>query len=85
MDEQHFVIFLKELMDRIEDGPTSHVSVLSQIAKRHTANNELDAAIDELKESVDCMRLIIKYLLFDLEATRRERDQLRSILEDHND
>lgn len=34
------------------------------------------------KDSLEAIRLILKYLLFDLEATRRERDQLRMILED---
>lgn len=82
MDEQHFITVLEELMNQIENYPTSHISELSQIAKKNTANNELDAAVNKLKESVDCIRLIIQYLLFDLEATRRERNELRSILED---
>ncbi|MCS7045674.1 MAG: hypothetical protein NZO58_04895 [Gemmataceae bacterium] len=32
------------------------------------------------QDAVDQLQLDIKYLLFDLEATRRERDQLRSYL-----
>ena len=34
-----------------------------------------------LQESIDFLRLGIKYLLFDLEATRRENSYLRKMLE----
>jgi len=34
-----------------------------------------------LQESIDFLRLGIKYLLFDLEATRRENGYLRKMLE----
>ena len=33
--------------------------------------------IGELQESLDYLRLSVKYLVFDLEATRRENDYLR--------
>lgn len=35
-----------------------------------------------IQESLGQLRLDMKYLLFDLEATRRERDQLREQLDD---
>ena len=34
-----------------------------------------------MQESIDFLRLGIKYLLFDLEATRRENGYLRKMLE----
>jgi len=34
-----------------------------------------------LEESLDCLRLQVKYLLFDLEASRRENGYLRQMLE----
>ena len=34
-----------------------------------------------IDESFDCMRLQLKYLLFDLEATRRENRYLRQMLD----
>lgn len=34
------------------------------------------------QDAVDQLHLDIKYLLFDLEATRRERDDLRHLLDD---
>lgn len=72
-------------MGKIEDDPGSHVDALMQIADRHTASKELREVIAELNESVGAIRLIIKYLIFDLEATRRERDVFHTILEDQND
>jgi hypothetical protein len=37
--------------------------------------------VSELQESLDYLRLSIKYLVFDLEATRRENQYLRKLLE----
>ncbi|MBI3410292.1 MAG: transcriptional regulator [Planctomycetes bacterium] len=34
------------------------------------------------QDAVDQLQLDVKYLLFDLEATRRERDELRQILDE---
>ena len=39
------------------------------------------AAENCIDESFDCMRLQLKYLLFDLEATRRENRYLRQMLD----
>ena len=40
--------------------------------------------VSSLQESIDFVRLSIKYLLFDLEATRRENAQLRKMLDENN-
>ena len=37
--------------------------------------------IKEMKEVVDELRLIVKYLKFDLEATRREREYFKNLAE----
>ena len=36
--------------------------------------------VSDLQESLDYLRLSIKYLVFDLEATRRENKYLRDML-----
>ena len=36
-----------------------------------------------VQEALSQLRLDIKYLMFDLDATRKERDELRQRLEDH--
>ena len=38
--------------------------------------------IDSLQESLDYLRICVKYQLFDLEATRRENKFLRQLLEE---
>ena len=42
----------------------------------------LRATVNTLQESLDYLRLSIKYLVFDLEATRRENTYLRKMLEE---
>ena len=42
------------------------------------------SAIAELQESLDYLRLSVKYLVFDLEATRRENAYLRRLVEQSN-
>lgn len=49
--------------------------------KAREQHHELKLAVSGLNESVDYLRLSIKYLLFDLEATRRENAELRRMLE----
>ena len=44
-----------------------------------------DSTIGELQESLDYLRLSVKYLVFDLEATRRENKYLRSLIETRHD
>lgn len=82
MTKEQFDKLLEEIMEKIEDGPGSHIDMLAQIAKRHTALKELHKTITAFSESIGAMRLTMKYLVFDLEATRRERDELRMQLED---
>lgn len=82
MTKEQFAEILEELMEKMENGPGSHTNVLVQIAEQHVAPKKLHEAIIELSESMGAIRLILKYLMFDLEATRRERDEFRMMLED---
>jgi hypothetical protein len=40
--------------------------------------------VNELQDSLDFLRLSVKYLIFDLEATRRENAYLRKMVEQSN-
>lgn len=52
-----------------------------QTQERH---QKLRKTVTDLQESLDYLRLSIKYLVFDLEATRRENGYLRKMIEQHN-
>lgn len=83
MDEQQFQAKLAELMGEISALPTAEREKLSALAaetqKRHA---KLRKTVSNLQESLDYLRLSIKYLVFDLEATRRENAYLRKMLEE---
>ena len=60
-------------------------SKLTELARQtHSNHKKLKNSVDNLQGSLDYLRICIKYLLFDLEATRRENKYLRKLLEDKN-
>ena len=83
MDESKFEGELNELVE--EFGPMAgHKKMrLEMLAKQAKDSHEkLRKSVNSLQESLDYLRICIKYQLFDLEATRRENKYLRKILED---
>jgi hypothetical protein len=83
MNEQDFQSKLAELMGEISTLPPSERQKLEKIAAETRVRHErLRATVSSLQESLDYLRLSIKYLVFDLEATRRENGYLRKILEE---
>ena len=89
MTEQQFQTKLAELMREISTLPASERQKLLQMADETRVRHErLRQQVSGLQESLDYLRLSIKYLVFDLEATRRENGYLRRMLEathDEND
>src|SRR5688500_31254 len=84
MNEQEFQSKLAELMGEISTLPLNERRKLEQLADETRQRHEqLKATVSSLQESLDYLRLSIKYLVFDLEATRRENSYLRKILEDN--
>lgn len=45
---------------------------------------KLEKSIESLQESFDYLRVCIKYQCFDLEATKRENQYLRGLLDEKN-
>ena len=82
MNEQDFQQKLSELLQQIGQLPSpekEHLQTLADTARdRH---HQMKKTVSELQESLDYLRLSIKYLVFDLEATRRENAYLRKLLE----
>ena len=82
MDETTFQTKLAELMGEISTLPKAEREKLANLAEKTQARHEkLKKTVSDLQESLDYLRLSIKYLVFDLEATRRENAYLRKILE----
>ncbi len=82
MDESVFQKKLAELMGEISTLPKTERDKLTTMASETQARHKkLKKTVNDLQESLDYLRLSIKYLVFDLEATRRENAYLRKMLE----
>jgi hypothetical protein len=85
MDEGAFQKKLTELVQEIASLPEedrAKFELLAQQARQR--HDKLRKTVDSLQDSIDYLRLSIKYLLFDLEATRRENNYLRKMLEEQS-
>lgn len=85
MNEQEFQTKLADLMNQINTLPEGDRGPLEQLAQETKSRHEtMKKTIADLQESLDYLRLSIKYLVFDLEATRRENEYLRRLLDKQN-
>ena len=83
MNEDTFQKKLAELVREIGTLPPGERKRLESLAEEtKQRHKELKETVGNLQESIDFLRLSIKYLLFDLEATRRENAYLRKMLEE---
>jgi hypothetical protein len=83
VDEQSFQRKLAELVQEIGNLPGEDRVRLEALAEQTKQRHEkLRKTVASLQDSIDYLRLSIKYLLFDLEATRRENGYLRKMLEE---
>lgn len=74
---------LAEAREKINALPADQrgplLALVEETRQRHV---ELKKNFSRVHEAVDEWRLLMKYLIFDREATRRELDQLRKRLDD---
>jgi len=85
MDETNLENKLNELVKEFGETADPQHRKLAQLAKQAQVNRKkLEKSINSLQESLDYLRVCIKYQVFDLEATRRENQYLRKLLEDDN-
>jgi hypothetical protein len=83
MDETSLEDKLNELVKEFGGPSNPQYRKLAMLAKQASDNHKkLQKSVDNLQESLDYLRICIKYQLFDLEATRRENKYLRKLLED---
>ncbi len=82
MDKTNIEDKINELMKEF-GGMANPGRKLAMLAKQaHDGHKQLQKSVDSLQESLDYLRICIKYQLFDLEATRRENKYLRRMLEE---
>ncbi len=82
MNEHDFQQKLGDLLQQISTLPEPERSQIQQLADETlTRHDRMRKTIGDLQESLDYLRLSIKYLVFDLEATRRENQYLRKLLD----
>jgi hypothetical protein len=85
MEETNFEDKLNELVKEFGEVADPHHRKLVELAKQAQDNRKkLEKSITSLQESLDYLRVCIKYQIFDLEATRRENTYLRKLLEDND-
>lgn len=82
MDDVNFREKLFELLKDIDGVTTPEKSKVIRLAKKAKNNQDLlQKKLGNLQQSLDSLRLGLKYLIFDLEATRRENNDLRKRLD----
>jgi hypothetical protein len=71
-----------DLADAIRSLPGEHSQVIEPfLARVIDSNRRRRRILNLVQDALSQLRLDMKYLAFDLEATRRERDELRRKLE----
>ncbi|NUQ67438.1 MAG: transcriptional regulator [Phycisphaerales bacterium] len=82
MNERDFQQKLGDLISQIDTLPEDQRGDLERLAtETRDRHDKMKRTIADLQESLDYLRLSIKYLVFDLEATRRENDYLRKLID----
>ncbi len=83
MNEETFQRKLAELVAEIGTLPETDRERLELLAEQtKERHKQMKETVGQLQGSIDFLRLSIKYMLFDLEATRRENAQLRKMIEE---
>jgi hypothetical protein len=83
MEELNLGDKLDELVKELGGVTDPQAQKLEMLARKARENHgKLKESVERLQESLDYLRICIKYQLFDLEATRRENQYLRHMLEE---
>ena len=81
MNDSDFNEKLFEILKETESlSEPDQKKILNLTRKSHENHEKIQQKLNNLHQSLDHLRLGIKYLIFDLEATRRENADLRKRL-----
>lgn len=85
MDGELFKKQLDALIAEIGSLPKSEQVKLEKLVEEtKTRHDDMKKTFSVIQESIDFLRLSIKYIVFDLEATRRENEYLRRLLDEED-
>lgn len=76
---------LDQMIGRLEDGSQGEMAVLIEMLNDPIGDERTKQFLKTFLETISTIRLSVKYLAFDLEATRRENAELRQMLEECDD
>lgn len=77
---------MTQLISLVAHLPNEHRAEIETVLGRVVESTKRRRRILTLvQEALSQLRLDMKYLVFDLEATRRERDRLKAIVEGHGE
>jgi len=83
MHESDYQAQMVELVSQLSALPGPEKEKLEKLADETKRRHEkLRQTVGALQDSLDQLRLSVKYLVFDLEATRRENRYLKKLLTD---
>ena len=85
MDEMNLENKLKELVEAFKEKTDTKHENTTILAEKVRHTNKSDRRVNSLHESLDYLRICIKYQTFDLEATKRENEFLKKLLEGSSD
>lgn len=82
MSEYNFEEKVNELLNNAGEIPSPQRDKILFLARKNNEHYKvLQEKISALQNSLDYLRLGVKYMIFDLEATRRENQTLRKQVE----
>jgi hypothetical protein len=85
MDISAFQAKLNGLLNEISNLPAGHGRNILLLTQKVKPIDSKLKSTESLDESIDHLRLIMKYLMFDAEASRRENSYLRKMLENQEE
>jgi hypothetical protein len=82
MNERNIEERMCRLIEQLQTLPNEYRDKLEKLCQ-HEGNqrSQIEESVAKLQDSLDYLRLSVKYMVFDLEATRRENVYLRKLVE----
>ena len=82
MNERNIEERMCRLIEQLHALPKEHRMPLEKACQNNESQQStIEESVAKLQDSLDYLRLSVKYMVFDLEATRRENVYLRKLVE----